>query len=76
MNGFYEGEDPSYGNDFSDMTGNAYTLKEEPINEENTTIDGKTYKTIIVRWNRTPKEFDVTFDYDNGTENERMRQKI
>ena len=52
-----------------------YTLKEEPINEENTTIDGKTYKTIIVRWNRTPKEFDVTFDYDNGTENETVKVK-
>ena len=52
-----------------------YTLKEEPINEENTTIDGKTYKTIIVRWNRTPKEFDVTFDYDNGTENETVKIK-
>ena len=33
------------------------------------------YKTIIVRWNRTPKEFDVTFDYDNGTEN-RNRLKV
>lgn len=52
-----------------------YTLKEEPINEENTTIDGKTYKTVIVRWNRTPKEFDVTFDYDNGTENETVKVK-
>ena len=52
-----------------------YTLKGEPINEENTTIDGKTYKTIIVRWNRTPKEFDVTFDYDNGTENETVKVK-
>ena len=52
-----------------------YTLKEEPVNEENTTIDGKTYKTIIVRWNRTPKEFDVTFDYDNGTENETVKVK-
>lgn len=52
-----------------------YTLKEEPINEENTTIDGKTHKTIIVRWNRTPKEFDVTFDYDNGTENETVKVK-
>ena len=52
-----------------------YTLKEEPINEENTTIDGKAYKTIIVRWNRTPKEFDVTFDYDNGTENETVKVK-
>lgn len=52
-----------------------YTLKEEPVNEENTTIDGKTYKTIIVRWNRTPKEFDVTFDYDNGTENETVKIK-
>ena len=52
-----------------------YTLKEEPINEENTTDDGKTYKTIIVRWNRTPKEFDVTFDYDNGTENETVKVK-
>lgn len=52
-----------------------YTLKEEPINEENTTIDGKTYKTIIVMWNRTPKEFDVTFDYDNGTENETVKVK-
>ena len=50
-------------------------LKEEPINEENTTIDGKTYKTVIVRWNRTPKEFDVTFDYDNGTENETVKVK-
>ena len=27
MNGFYEGEDPSYGNDFSDMTGNASETK-------------------------------------------------
>lgn len=52
-----------------------YTLKEEPINEENTTIDGKTYKTVIVRWNRTPKEFEVTFDYDNGTENETVKVK-
>ena len=52
-----------------------YTLKEEPINEENTTIDGKTYKTVIVRWNRTPKKFDVTFDYDNGTENETVKVK-
>lgn len=52
-----------------------YTLKEEPINEENTTDDGKTYKTVIVRWNRTPKEFDVTFDYDNGTENETVKVK-
>ena len=52
-----------------------YTLKEDPINEENTTDDGKTYKTIIVRWNRTPKEFDVTFDYDNGTENETVKVK-
>ena len=52
-----------------------YTLKGEPINEENTTIDGKTYKTVIVRWNRTPKEFDVTFDYDNGTENETVKVK-
>lgn len=52
-----------------------YTLKEEPINEENTTDDGKTYKTIIVRWNRMPKEFDVTFDYDNGTENETVKVK-
>jgi len=52
-----------------------YTLKEEPINEENTTIDGKTYKTVIVRWSRTPKEFDVTFDYDNGTENETVKVK-
>ena len=52
-----------------------YTLKEEPINEENTTDDSKTYKTIIVRWNRTPKEFDVTFDYDNGTENETVKVK-
>lgn len=52
-----------------------YTLKEEPINEENTTIDGKTYKTVIVRWNRTPKEFDVTFDYDNGAENETVKVK-
>lgn len=52
-----------------------YTLKEEPINEENTTDDGKTHKTVIVRWNRTPKEFDVTFDYDNGTENETVKVK-
>lgn len=52
-----------------------YTLKEEPVNDENTTDDGKTYKTIIVRWNRTPKEFDVTFDYDNGTENETVKVK-
>lgn len=27
LNGFYEGEDPSYGNDFSDMTGNASETK-------------------------------------------------
>lgn len=52
-----------------------YTLKEEPVNDENTTDDGKTYKTIIVRWNRAPKEFDVTFDYDNGTENETVKVK-
>lgn len=47
-----------------------YTLKSEPTNDEYTTAVGKTYKTITVRWNRTPKEFNVTFDYGNGTENE------
>ena len=52
-----------------------YTLKEEPVNDENTTDDGKTYKTITVKWDRAPKEFDVTFDYDNGTENETVKVK-
>lgn len=47
-----------------------YTLKEEPVNDENTTSDGRTYKTITVKWSRAPKEFNVTFDYDNGTANE------
>ncbi len=52
-----------------------YTLKEEPVNDENTTADGKTYKTITVKWSRAPKEFNVTFDYDNGAANETIPVK-
>lgn len=52
-----------------------YTLKEEPVNDENTSADGKTYKTITIKWSRAPKEFNVTFDYDNGTANETVQVK-
>ena len=52
-----------------------YTLRSDLINNEYTTAIGRTYKTITVKYDRVPKEFTVTFDYDNGTDVETLTVK-